>query len=133
IGAAETACEIIIGKNYDQARRVTTELIDKTLRDRDSENAFPEEANAHLNLILEAIDMAAEKCTDLPLPESYVAMPAPKDIGEVIEGGFPGFETMTLKQKLALIEEVLDRDVRPYIALDGGGVTVIDLLNQREV
>lgn len=133
IGAAEVAAELIVGKNYDQARRITTDLIDKHIRDKESEPAFPKETYAHLNLVLSAIDHAAEKCTDLPLPEAYISMPAPRDFGEVVEGGIPGYLEMPLKTKLAVIEETLDRDVRPYIALDAGGVEVINLLNHTEV
>src|SRR5262245_16711002 len=33
IGAAEAACELIVGKNYDQAKRVSTDLLDRHLRD----------------------------------------------------------------------------------------------------
>jgi NifU-like protein len=38
-----------------------------------------------------------------------------------------------LNQKLQVLEKVMDQQVRPYIALDGGGVEVINLLNDREV
>jgi NifU-like protein len=133
IGAAEVACELVIGKNYDQARRIGAELIDKQVRDRPDEPAFPKETSPHLNLVLGAIDNAAETCMDIPLPTSYVAPPAPRDIGEILEGGYPGWETFSHKQKIGLIEEVIARDVRPYIELDAGGIQVLDLLNDREV
>jgi NifU-like protein len=133
IGAAEVACDLVIGKNYDQARRIGAELIDKQVRDRPDEPAFPKETSPHLNLVLGAIDNAAETCMDIPLPTSYVAPPAPHDIGEILEGGYPGWETLSHKQKIGLIEEVIARDVRPYIELDAGGIQVLDLLNDREV
>lgn len=133
IGAAEVACELLVGKNYDQARRLTAELIDKQVRDRSEIPAFPKETYPHLNLILGAIENAAEQCSDLPLPSAYVSAPVPKDIGEVLEGGYPGWKEFTLKQKIGLIEEVLDRDIRPYIALDAGGVVVLNLINDREL
>lgn len=133
IGAAEAAAELLIGKNYDQALRITADLIDKQLRDKENDLAFPKETYPHLNLVLGAIEQASEKCTDLPLPEAYFAPPVPKDIGEVVDGGYPGWLELPLKKKLAVIEEVLDRDIRPYIALDAGGVEVINLLNDREV
>lgn len=133
IGAAEAASELIVGKNYDQAKRVSADLIDKHVRDKDSEPAFPKEAYPHLNLILEALTIASEKCTDLPLPDLYVAPPVPLDIGEVLEGGYPGWKELPLKKKILVIEEVLDRDIRPYIALDAGGVEVLNLLEDKEV
>ncbi len=132
IGAAEAACEIMVGKNYDQAKRISTTLIDKQVRDRPDEAAFPKESNPLLNLILEAIDNAAEKCTDIPFADTYVT-PAPKEVGEVIPGGYPGWMDLPIKKKIAVVEEVLDQDVRPYIALDAGGVSVINLLNDKEL
>lgn len=133
IGAADAACEVLIGKNYDQARRLSSDIIDKHVRDKSEQPAFPRETFAHLNLVLGAIEKCADQCTDLPLAETYVAPPVPLEIGEVREGGYPGWNEMSLKQRIAVIEEVLDQDVRPYIALDAGGVNVLNLLNDREV
>lgn len=133
IGAAEAACDLLVGKNYDQAKRFSADLIDKQFRDRNDEPAFPREAFPHINLVIGAIESAAEKCTDIPFAANYVAMPAPRDIGEVVEGGFPGWKELSLKQKLVVIEEVIARDIRPYIELDAGGVKVLNLLNDREV
>lgn len=133
IGAAEAACELLVGKNYDQARRVSADLIDKQVRDKTDVPAFPKETYPHLNLILGAIDQAADQCTDIPFADTYVSMPAPLNIGEVVPGGYPGFMELPLKKKIAVIEQVLDQDVRPYIALDAGGVSVLNLLNDKEL
>ncbi|MBA3721264.1 MAG: iron-sulfur cluster assembly scaffold protein [Parachlamydiaceae bacterium] len=133
VGAAEIACDLIIGKNYDQAKRISAELIDKQVRDRNEDSAFPKEAAPHLNLVVDAMENAAEKCMDIPLAPNYVSVPAPRDMGEVLEGGYPGWETLSTNQKIALIEEILSRDIRPYIELDAGGVDVLNLINDREV
>lgn len=133
IGAAEIACELVIGKNYDQAKRMTADLIDRHVRDKAEEPAFPRETYPHLNLILNAIDTAAEQCIDIPFADSYAAPPVPNGLGEVVEGGYPGWLELPLKKKIAVIEQVLDQDVRPYIALDAGGVEVINLIEDKEV
>lgn len=133
IGAAEAACELLVGKNYDQAKRISADLIDKQLRDRSEESAFPKETFPHLNLVLGAIEACAEQCTDIPFADTYVAPPVPTDIGEVLPGGYPGWKELTLKQKISLIEQVLDQDIRPYIALDAGGVTVLNLIEDKEL
>jgi NifU-like protein len=127
IGAAEVACELLVGKNYDQAKRIGVDLIDKQVRDRTDEPAFPQETAPHLNLVLDAIDHAADQCMDIPLPTAYVAPPAPHQVGEVLEGGYPGWDTMAPNKRLAVIEQVLNDEIRPYIALDGGGVEVKEL------
>lgn len=133
IGAAEALSALVIGKNYDQARRIHADLIDKEFRDKESVPAFPQEAHPHMNLVIDALDKSCESCTDLPLPDLYIAPPVPKDFGEVLDGGYPGWDELPLKKKLAVIEDVLDREIRPYIALDAGGVEVINLIDNREV
>lgn len=133
IGAAEVACELMVGKNYDQAKRISADLIDKQVRDRADDAAFPKETSPHLNVVLGAIENAAEQCTDIPFAATYVKAPTPAEFGEVLEGGYPGWQELTIKQKMAVIEEVIARDIRPYIELDAGGVDVLNLLNEREV
>ncbi|MCE5317400.1 MAG: iron-sulfur cluster assembly scaffold protein [Parachlamydia sp.] len=133
IGAADAACELIIGKNYDQAKRVSADLLDRHLRDRAEEPAFPKETYPLLNLCLGALETASEQCNGIPFADTYVAPPVPSNIGETVPGGYPGWKELTLKQKIAVIEEILNRDVRPYIALDAGGIEVLNLLEDKQV
>jgi NifU-like protein len=133
IGAAEATCELLVGKNYDQAKRISADLLDKNLRDRSDAPSFPKETYPHLNLVLLAIENAAEQCMDIPFADTYVAPPVPTDIGEVVPGGYPGWLELPLKKKIAVIEQVLDQDIRPYIALDAGGVSVINLVHDKEL
>lgn len=134
IGAAETACELVVGKNYDQAARITSDLIDKRLRDKAETAAFPPETTMHLNLVLEALEMASEQCTDIPLATNYIVPPTPSAaMGEVLEGGYPGWIELTTPQKLAVIESVLANEIRPFIARDAGDVEVLDLVEETEV
>jgi NifU-like protein len=133
IGAAEIACELMVAKNYDQARRISADLIDRCVRDRPDEPAFPHEAFPLLNMVLEAIDLGSDQCMDIPIASGYLASPVGASLGDVVEGGLPGWGTLSIDQKIAAIEEVLDQDVRPYVALDAGGVHVLNLLNDSEV
>ncbi|MBA3958455.1 MAG: NifU family protein [Parachlamydiaceae bacterium] len=133
LGAAEIACELVVGKNYDQAKRISSNLIDQQVQDKAGCAAFPQETLPHLNLVLEAMEAASEQCAGIPLAMTYVAPPMPLEMGEILEGGYPGWLEMSTDQKLLVVEEVLDRDIRPYIALDGGGVEVLNLLNNTEL
>ncbi len=132
IAAAEGACELLIHKNYDQAKRITADLIDKQLRDRQEKAAFPPETGGLLNLVLDAIEKAAACCEDLPLPQNYLS-PVPRHMENNEEGGYPNFLEFPRATKLSLIEEVLNKEVRPYIELDEGGIEVVDLVNDREL
>lgn len=133
IGAAEAAVDIMVGKNYDQAGRISAELIDTDFSDRTGEPALPNEALPFISLVIEAIQQAKAHCMDIPLPVGYSAPPIPKEAFDISGEGYPGFEQLSLKEKISVIEKVLDEDVRPYIALDAGGVEVINFLNDREV
>ncbi len=133
IGAAEAACELLIGKNYDQAQRMGANLIDKHLRDRTDVAAFPDETSAHLNLVIDSIDEAASDCEGIPLAENYAAPPAPELQKDGATGGYPGFSELSEEKKLSVIETVIAEDVRPYIEMDAGGIKVLELINGREV
>lgn len=133
LAAAEICCELSIGKNYDQAKRITATLIDQQVRDRSEVPAFPQETHPHISLVLEAAAQAAKQCDGIPLSTSYVAPPVPIDIGEIREGGYPGWDAMSKAERLEIIEQVLNQDIRPYIALDAGGVEVRDLIDGKEL
>jgi len=131
IGAAEVACELLIRKNYDQARRLSADLIDKQVRDKSDEDAFPNDVSVYLNLVLFAIEEATMQCMDIPLSDVYVATPVA--VSYESNGGYPGWKELSQKQKIALIEEVIASDIRPYIELDAGGIQVINLVEDREL
>ncbi len=131
IGAAEAACEILIRKNYNQAMRLPAELIDKQVRDKNDIPAFPEETHVYLNLVLGAIEEAAEQCLDIPFEESYV--PTPLESKSETGEGYPGWAGLSREQKITVIEEIVATEIRPYIELDAGGVQIVDLVNEREL
>lgn len=133
IGAAEISCELVVGKNYDQARRVTADHIEKYVRDKSDVESFPKITWAHINLVVEAIGEAALTCEGLPLPEKYIAPPVMNADVTVTEGGWPGWQEMSTKEKLSVVEHVIAQDVRPYIELDAGGVEVLNVLPNHEV
>jgi len=127
LAAAEVGAEIVIGKNYDQAMRLTAELIDRAARDKGETPAFPKEGAGALNCVLDAILAAGEQCRDIPLPKSYEAPPAARfeESGEYTQ--VADWEELADSAKIIIIEEVLEKEVRPYIALDAGGVEIINI------
>lgn len=131
IGALEAACHLLLRKNYDQARRVSADLIDKEVRDAQTQEAFPIQFYGYLNLILETIEIAAEQCMDIPINETELISPLTPEMasGTAIEG----WEELSLKEKLSIIEQVIQTEIRPYIELDDGGIQIIDLSDQHEL
>lgn len=132
IGAAEVACELLIRKTYDQALRLSAELIDKQVRDKTGGNAFPKEAFSYLNCVLDAVVQAAEQCLDIPFAEQYT--PTPLDPGVLSDAtGYTGFKELNKEQKIAIIEAIIATDIRPYIELDAGGIEVLDLIDDHDL
>jgi NifU-like protein len=134
IGAADAMCELVIRKNYDQARRIGADLLDKHLRDRKGQQACPEETFSLINLLLSAVDEASDQCMDIPLSDAYVAPPiADQDISTMENREYPGWDLLNEKQQVHIIEEVIASDIRPYIELDAGGIEIISFRNNREL
>ncbi|MEZ5315160.1 MAG: iron-sulfur cluster assembly scaffold protein [Chlamydiales bacterium] len=123
IAAAEVACEFLISKSYDQARRMSAELLDKQLRDKPDQVAFPDELVEYLNLVIDAVDNAVEQCLDIPLSKQYTT-PIPN---EPLPEGYPGWSQLSDKEKYAVVEKLLDEQIRPYIELDAGGIQIAKL------
>jgi NifU-like protein len=132
IGAAEVVSELVLRKNYDQVSRLTADLIDQHVQDKKDTPAFPKECHPFLNQLLSAIDLAVQKCYDIPFAVSYDMTPIERDFGE-IPGGIPGWVEFPHPHKLKIIEEVIDKEIRPYVELDAGGVKVVSLSEQGEV
>lgn len=132
IAAAEIATELVLHKNYDQVSRLTADLIDQHVRDRKELPAFPKECDAYLNQVLSAIDNAVHQCLDIPFAASYDTTPIESDFGE-IPGGIPGWADFSHGQKVKIVQEVLEREISPYVELDAGGVKLIDVRESGEV
>lgn len=132
LAAADIACELVLRKNYDQASRLSTELLDQHVRDKKESPAFPKECAALLNQVLAAIDQAVIQCTDIPCAATYDVTPILADFNE-IPGGLPGWDGFPEAQKRQIIEEVIDKEIRPYVELDAGGVKVLDVKEGKEV
>lgn len=133
IATCETSCELVIGKNYDQAKRISADFIENYLRDKNDVPSIPKELFSQINLVVDAIDDAAKKCDGLPLASNYVAPPVTGHEIAFVEGGYPGFKELPIKQKLDVVESVIAREVRPYIELDAGGVEVLNYVEPNEV
>lgn len=132
IAAAEVASELVLRKNYDQVSRLSADLIDQHVRDRKDTPAFPRECDPYLNQVLSAIDRAIQQCLDIPFAATYDTTPIENDFGE-IPGGIPGWEQFPREHKLKIIEEVIDKEIRPYIELDAGGVKLVSFQDDKEV
>lgn len=132
IGAAELICESVMRKNYDQARRLSIDWLDRQARDFLHEPAVPKSTHIYLQQALSALTHATEQCFDIPIAELY-APPTPFEISGEARQSYPGWATLSEEQKLAVIEEVIDQEIRPYVELDAGGVQVVRFIGKNRL
>lgn len=132
IGIADAACELLLRKNHRQALLITGDKIENHLRDQQETPSLPEEAFPLLNLVIDAIEESVNQCADIPIttpmpPPSLSHLSSPS--GE----GHPGWTTLSRGEKIALIEEIIAKEIRPYIELDAGGIEVIDFVGDHKL
>lgn len=133
LAAAEIVSELSLRKNYNQASRISADLIDQHVRDKKEISAFPKECDSFLNQVICALDDAVQQCADIPFASAdYDMTPIERDFEE-IEGGIPGWEQFSMEKKIHILEEVIDREIRPYIELDAGGVKILELKENNEL
>ena len=131
IAAADAACDLVLHKSYAQAQRLTAELIDKHLADKGGTSAFSKQSAFLLNLVLEAIEQGYELCTDIPYEDVYVSPPVGSGVEDRCE--YPGWDSLGVREQMAVIEDVIAEEIRPYVELDAGGVEVSNIVKSREV
>lgn len=119
----EALCELILMKSYPQAHKVSAALIESKLK-KDLKKPLPKGFDEAINLSLFALDEALKNCSDIPVDEKELITP--------LENGDASFEipnwmNLDLKDQLSILEEVIARDIRPYIELDEGGIEIVSL------
>jgi len=118
----EGLCSLILRKNYLQAKRISKDLLAKELNIK--EETFLKLIGSTLNQLLELSDSVMDQCIDIPVKEvPNTPYPELQNASGVVEGFFE----MSLKDKVALIEEVISQDIRPYIELDAGGIEILEI------
>lgn len=131
IGALEAACEVLMRKNYDQAALISADLIDKQMRDKSQISAFPESAFSCLNLVVDAIEDAVQSCRDIILPDNYTPTPLSSLLHN--QEKCSGWNDLSHKQKITVLDMVIANDIRPYIELDAGGIEIKELTLDNQV
>lgn len=125
IATADLLAEFLLQKHYGQMRRMTLPFLVKEMSD---EEPFPEECTPALTCLLELLSTLSHLCEEASLP---AAPTTPFALDHGTTHTYPPWEGLSKPDRLALIEKVLDEEIRPYVALDEGGVTVIDLIDNQ--
>jgi Fe-S cluster biogenesis protein NfuA len=124
IGAAEIICATSIHKNYLFWSDVEITFFEKYYgNDNSIKIAF--------EIALRAISKIMDMCFDLSFKncelddESFSTMEDYKY--------YKGWKKLSKEKQLTLINEVIEREILPHIALDGGGVKIVDIKDNNNV
>ena len=122
---------LVLRKNHLQAGRISADLIDNEVRDKSMQAAFPEEAGKFINTVLTALDKALEQCKDIEVQDGYVMTPVHMTSEETTS--LPNWQELSKEEQMAVIKDVVAKEITPYVELDAGGVEVLDIKDGIEV
>ena len=135
LAALELFSELCLRKNHDQLRRITAQILEKKLIEAvPKQEGLPSYLQRWVNPLLETLDALIHQVEDLPLPTTYVA--PPEEMQQMLDSETYIYENwleLTAEQKLIILEEVIAKDVRPYVALDQGNVKPKELRSAFEL
>lgn len=130
ISFTEIAIAAHLRKHYIEARSYTTDAL---LHEAHVGNLIgmllPGAWTDALDLVIKATADAMSRCSSLPLPKNFTPIPTESAPTQ----GLPNWQALSHTERLALIERVLDAEIRPYIAMDAGGIEVLNLVNDHEL
>ncbi|WP_370913620.1 NifU family protein [Chlamydia pecorum] len=132
IPLAEVTCSLVIGKSYAQAYKITIDDIDELLRSDPTKPAFPEDSLPLYHFIIDALDTTIEQCLNIPLEDGSLPLRETPEFPEM-EDANPydkhTWEAMSIENKIAVLRTITEEKISPYIALDGGAVSIKTLEN----
>ncbi|MEC8306738.1 MAG: NifU family protein [Chlamydiota bacterium] len=123
VAMLDLLCEEIVGKDILQVGRFTVHFLDQRLRDPGGGISLPQELSGDWNHILMLLDSLCEGCIGILPGEPMLHLPKEEKEGTPLSQ----WDGMDKSERMRHILDLLDREIAPYVALDGGGVRLIDL------
>ena len=127
IGVLDILCEMVLRKTHLQAGRISASLVEKYILDaeRKVNLSLPSEVFSAVNTALSALLHACDRCKDIQIEEVVSSPPTPvehKGDERVVD-----WSALSEVEKLSAIKKVIKNEIQPFIALDAGGVEVLEL------
>ena len=127
IGVLDILCEMALRKTHLQAGRLSASLLEKYILDAEGKGnlSLPSEFFSAANTALSALLHACDKCKDIQIEEVVSSPPTPLEYkGDEIA---VDWGALSEAEKLSVIKKVIKEEIQPFIALDAGGVEVLEL------
>lgn len=127
IGLCDLMSELLVRKNYEQVKHISVEDVMRKVNDKEGALSF-EEVAPYYSLILLAIKEASSQCLDIP----FLELALPESAFDA-ETSYPDWPQFSKERQLEILDTIIANEIQPYIALDAGGVKIVDLVEGMEV
>lgn len=129
--ALESVSRFMVRKNIKQAKKITTEILDRFLRDQESIAALNEKQTPYFLFVIEGVLEALAKAPEIQVSE--YSTPLEGIEMHSLETMREDWDELTDAQRLQILESVFEEHVRPFLAMDEGGVQILGLENRTQV
>ena len=128
VGIVDALCSFVIDKRLDRVYRMRPDLLESLLRDHPSKPSISDEDMHYVHQVLEAMMSLLSSCPRALLATTTEYAESPIDCREGVDTAYSiRFVEASKEEKIALLQAVMETDVQPYVSLDEGGVTVVDI------
>ncbi|MBM3195621.1 MAG: hypothetical protein FJZ62_02600 [Chlamydiae bacterium] len=129
--ALEAVSRFMVRKNIKQAKKITPEILDRFLRDQESIAALNEKQTPYFLFVIEGVLEALAKAPEIQVSE--YSTPLERIEMHSLETMREDWDELTDAQRLQILENVFEEHVRPFLAMDEGGVQILGLENKTQV
>lgn len=137
VAIGQTLCSMVKGLTVEEACSLLGEDVERGLRDSPDETAVPEEKLAAFDAVAELLKIVREQYPEakaVALAASSIEKNAPDKGGDETPSlTDQAWLSLAKDDQIALIDIVLDEQVRPALMADGGNVKVLDITDGERV
>ncbi|WP_213358298.1 NifU family protein [Chlamydiifrater phoenicopteri] len=128
IAVAEASCELVTSKLYTESYKVGVNAIEEHLRDSSEKNSIPKEYQPLIHFVIDAMDSASEQCSDITVPGFTYSTPEFLDQEDANPLSDEQWATASKEDRLQILRSVVEQRIAPYLAMDGGSLSVEDIV-----
>ncbi|MFZ4773318.1 MAG: NifU family protein [Chlamydiia bacterium] len=127
----EAISRYVVRKHIRQVQNLTAEIIDRTLRDQDTIAAYKDRETPYLVFVLDGVFQALESAPEIAVSE--YATPLESLSGTQVEQLCENWMELGSVQRLEILEKAFEEQIRPYLAIDEGGVQILGIEDDTKV
>lgn len=127
----EAVSRYVVRKHIKQVQHLTPELIDRTLRDQEANPAYKALETPYLAFVLDGVFQALATAPEIAVSE--YATPLEGLSGAQVEALCENWMELETLQRMEILEKAFEEQIRPYLAIDEGGVQILGIEEDTKV